>query len=408
MSPMLRGEALPLPAREVDDLRGSLDRTYGDQRVDTPGGPWLVVRVPRRQPDFMGDTEAAAETIPYRDLRGFRGVILLGDAAMMGVATETFRSLLESREAEERRWVATLRVRLPPWDYAIERRPDDRHRRLAFALRVDTESVEDLGEAPFDDIAARLDEIKRASPRMERPLHAYLIAHTDHVRLDGARFFTELESRHKRNQERKARVERRRLEERRAAALEELERLNARTRSPVEEVEVPRAAPDKTPPPVQTQRPDDIMTELRQRFRPSDPATGPTAAPKTTPPLAPPTPPASPSRFTFAERHPETVGTLRQALDAAGYRVKERMLVRGVPVVLAAVRLEGYPTRVLVTMMERLEADEARRLLKTGRGVGADLVLAVVDEVTKEAEKVALATNLKTVARDAVGALRFD
>lgn len=436
MSPMLRGEAVPLPRKELDELRADLARHYGDQVVETGGEPVLVVRVPHRVPDFLRDVEGAAETIPYRDLRGFRAVVLIGDDRDMGVSAEMLRALLEERERTERDWVAGHRVKLRPGTFTVERLPADPQRRLGAVFRVDADSVQDLDESAFDDVAEALPEVKRASPGGVRPAFAFVVAHADHVRLPGARFFTELETKQKVRQREALEAKKRALEEKHEAALAAMRRIEKRraeataARAADRAPSVPTRSPSTASPPLRPSRgtggrsADDILAEVRAELgkdtpvRPASTTAMPPPPADVAPPLSASPQPAAPEPATTAPstpdpafdpayRHPAAMGAIRHALDAAGYKIKDELMVQGVPITFAAARPEGYPSRVLVTFWGRLEPDDARRLIKLGRSIDVELLLAVAEDIPQETERVALATNLKAVPVEAAGHVRF-
>ena len=126
-----------------------------------------------------------------------------------------------------------------------------------------------------------------------------------------------------------------------------------------------------------------------------------------TPAASRPAGPAADPRFADVDRHPAAFAALRSALSGAGYRTKERLVVRDLPFALAGARDQGYPAKVLVAFTGRLDGPLARRLLDTGRSVGTELIVAVADAVEPDAEKAVLATNVKIVAPGDVPALRF-
>lgn len=419
MCPILRGEALPLPAQELRELRERLPREYADAVVPGGSGPLFVIRVPHREPDFLRDLEAAADVLPYRDLRGFRGVLLVGDRAHMGVSCDMLRALLEGREQAERDWVKTQRSTLEPWAFHVGRMPSDPQRRLRAVFRVDVESVEDLDEPDFDRLADMLPTVKASSPGQSRPMRAYIVADVDHAALDGGQFFSELERRRRRRIEREEERHRADVNERHDLAIAHLERIlekrgeqRSSEREELRRSIAPPPAPRRTtaaPARPETLPPVDVLPSRPQAdAAPSYPvATSASASTPVAPaaPVAPPPPQVD--LFEAAARHPESVAILRESLTQAGYKVKEQLVVRGQPIVLAGARLDRYPTRVLVAFFRTLNAEDARELLLTGRGVGAELILGVAEDTGEGVDRVTLATNLKVIHPDAVPDLSF-
>lgn len=413
MSPMLRGEALPLPAKEMASLRADLDREYGDSVVPTTSGPLYIIRVPHGEPDFLRDLEAAVDVLPYRDLRGYRAVLLIGDRAHMGVSIDMLRSLLEARERSQSDWLQRLRGQLAVGDFHLGRVPTDPQRRLRAVFHVEVDSVTQLEEADFNRLAEMLPDVKAAAPGQVRPAFAYLLARDDHVQLDGGPFFTDLERRRRRREERQAHREVSELEERHDLAVAHLDRV-LKQRGETMPRSASRGAPRFESRPAAGHASSPARTR-HDRAAPTRPAaispplgSTPERDSLRTPP-APPAPiePARPDPFAAMVRHTEPARMLRGALDAAGYKTKERLMVRDAPIAFAAARPDGYPGRVLATFVDHLDAAYAQRLLLVGRSVGAELVLVVADRVDPAAEKTVLATNLKILDPEAVAAVRF-
>lgn len=379
-----------------------------------------MVRVPTDRPDLLRDLEAATDHLPPLDLAGFRGAILIGDQAHLGVSIDMLHSLVSARQATETGWLAQHRARMGPWNFEIARLPSDPERRLRALIRVEADRVDRLGEGDFDELASLLPQIKKKSPGGCRPAFCYLIAHEDHVRIDGARFFGELERRAERIRQRQELALKRKRESSYEVAIGHIARI---------EEQKNRRNPPSGPAP----RPDETRTRgdryQREHTRrhiieppphraPERPSTRPPVQERFTPrertsreesPIGPPLErPGLDPRFKAERAHPEELQRIKNLLREAGYETREHLVVDGVPLSLAAARPEGYPRRVLVTFHERLGEDEARRILRTTKGAGAELALAVTAHKQKGVDRVTLATNLKVIAPEAVDSLRLD
>ncbi len=467
MCPVLRGEASPLPQKELTALRDSLSRDWGHRTITTSSGPLLVMRVPAGKPDLLNHLETATDALPPLDFSEYRGAVMIGDEAHLGVSIDMLHSLVDTRRATEANWLAQHRPQLPAGGFMVQRLPSDPQRRLRAVIRVDVDRVTQLGEADFDELATLLEPIKQESPGQCRPAFAYLVAHEDHVRIEGGRFFSELEQRARRAREREERTRHRKREESYETALGHIARIeerNKRRKTPdpfassrsdrfdpplrstraarssysarsTRSTHLPYSARSTdttrtTPPPVE-RAPADRTTRTRHKTRRERPSfevppayrdherpaheetrqrTGPRTdlAPRETTraPIEPPAP--SDPHFASVDAHPEQYEHLKTLLRDAGYETRERFVVDGVPLALAAARPEGYPRRVLVAFSARLEEDEARRMLRVARSVGAELALAITPDAAAGVERVTLATNLKVIAPDAVMQLRLD
>lgn len=448
MCPVLRGEASPLPQKELTALRDSLSREWDHRTVTTPSGPLLVMRVPAGRPDLLNHLETATDALPPLDFSGYIGAVMIGDEAHLGVSIDMLHSLVDTRRATEANWLAQHRTKLPAGGFTVQRLPSDPQRRLRAVIRVDVDQVSRLGETEFDELTTLLEPIKAKSPGGCRPAFAYLVAHEDHVRIEGGRFFSELEHRVKRAREREQRARQRKRGDSYETALGHLARIEEQNKrrkahdpltprrrqdpqdpfraprrtsrasrdsrnlrddhSSVGRASIDRPARPRREPPSYDSRPGHSREESHERARhdrrPSidPPATSAPPVPRGEPPAR------SDPHFEPVDAHPEQYGHLKTLLGDAGYETRERFVVDGVPLALAAARPEGYPRRVLVAFSSRLEADEARRMLRVARSVGAELALAITPEAAPGVERVTLATNLKVIDPDAVMQLRLD
>ncbi len=425
MCPVLRGEVPPLPPRELAELRDKLERTWGHTSIPTPSGPLLAVRVPTEEPDLLQDLETATDHLPPLELSGYRGAILVGDRAHLGVSIDMLHSLVDSRREVEAGWLAGHRKRLMSWEFQITRLPSDAERRLRAVIRVAVTRVAEMGEREFDELAEILPRVKAASPGQCRPAFAYLIAHEDHVRIEGGRFFSELERRAQRIQERRNNAAKQKREESYEIArghIARIEEQNKRSSSRPHERRTsahryrrePRAvAPEPRPArtePRSTRHRHEAPASQEVAREPRAPSprheTGPRGPSPQAP--APPRRASADSRFLAAERHAGQVDHLKKLLQEAGYETRHRLVVDEVPLALAAARPEGYPRRVLVSFHQRLGPDEARRILRVTRGAGAELAVVVAEQIEEGVDRVTLATNLKVIAPEAVMGLRLD
>jgi hypothetical protein len=424
MCPVLRGELPPIPSTELAGLRDSLERSFGHNSVSTPSGPLLVVRVPVPQPDLIRDLEAAADHLPPLDLQGYRGAVLIGDQAQLGVSIDMLRSLLSTRMEAEIRWLEQRRSELAPWDFTVARLPSDAHRRLRVILHVDRKQVSGMMEKDFDHLAGLLPQIRSRCPGGCTPAFVYLVAQEDHVRIEGERFFGELEARLERVRRRNDQAERRKREETyqiargHIARIEERRAQQQRTRGPPADLLPTRTRADRyrthTASPLE-------QTPVGRKKSVED--LGPSQGSRTKPPLMPGSPAqrrrddagggrsvslSNDPLFRGAMRYTQQVDHLRGLLKDAGYETKERLVVDAVPLALAAARPEGYPRRVLATFYDRLGVDDARRILRVARGASAELALIITPETEDGVDRVTLATNLKVIAPEAVAGLRLD
>lgn len=445
MCPVLRGEASPLPQKELTALRDTLSRDWGHRTLSTPSGPLLVMRVPADRPDLLTHLETATDHLPPLDYSEYRGAVMIGDGAHLGVSIDMLRSLIDTRRASEANWLTQHRRRLSAGTFTIERLPSDPQRRLRAVIRVDADQVSQLAENDFDALATLLEPIKEASPGQCRPAFAYLVAHEDHVRIEGGRFFSELDQRADRLREREERARRRKRESSYETALGHLARIEEqkrRRKAPDPLAQRPRHGPFDAPfrsrstkeraamdPPRRTRReetpdlPPGFSPGARERLRHdappgpfarrqqrrsslADAMAGPMVDPVAEPVAEPPA--RRDPQFEAVDAHPEQYQHLKTVLLEAGYETRERFVVDGVPLALAAARPQGYPRRVLVAFSSRLEGDEARRMLRVARSVAAELAIAITAHKAPDVDRVTLATNLKVIAPDAVMQLRLD
>lgn len=86
----------------------------------------------------------------------------------------------------------------------------------------------------------------------------------------------------------------------------------------------------------------------------------------------------------------------RDFLVAAGFEVLEAPATTHA-IDLAAERAEGDPQRVVVRVVERLDPEVAKGLLKTARELEVDLVLCVADHVDPEGKRLLVATKIKVI-----------
>ncbi len=102
----------------------------------------------------------------------------------------------------------------------------------------------------------------------------------------------------------------------------------------------------------------------------------------------------------------EVRGDLAHRLEAAGFDVLYDPPA-GLGIDLAAERPEGEPQRIVVRCAPTLDTETARGLLKTARELEVDAVLCVCEKVIPEAERLLVATKVRTVRADAIDKLPF-
>lgn len=418
-----------VPATELATWRQELAPRYGARLVDEGDRRILVVRVPRAEPDPVNDVEAAVDFLDPQDVAAMTHCILIGESRIAQVYAGPLQDLMTERVALDRQEIADLRQRMPDeLTHQLYRSERDPRRRWRLAIRIPVESVKDVQESHLNDIADAMGS-QLEGPRVADVAAVYLIANQDHVRLEADHVIQEMrkawqdEARRLRIAKERAEAEeaeRRRKEAERRQLMRDLDRrMGEREQAKQQErearlaaVEAARAkrvgtmstgrgaieqlASEAAPKPLLTQ--DAEIPSRMDRFRGTEPRG------------------AAHEAVAAAIGTRDQVDRLQGRVDQLTSRAQElrpgesakdavarKLSILGYDVLmdpggdldidLAAERAKA-PSHLVVRVLERLDVQEADRLVKLAKSMDVDQILCVAEQADAEARRLLTASKV--------------
>ncbi len=373
-------EAPPIPYDDLLQLQQELAADYGSRLWEGDGKAVLVARVPGETPDFVNDLEHIVDLADPIEVDKAEKVLLVASRQVHQVPVAPLKDLMRDRVLSDRSQCDMLRTQLPgSLAHTFYRAPDDPKRRLRLGVRIPCERVSEVD----DDVLEEL--VEQLGPRLEKgfdDVHCvYLVAASDHVRLDTDLFLQDLHARWK-DEDRRARMEaqhrarqeaeKRRRERDRAALIAHLE----------------------------SKFPKDVKyAPVRHRSREID-----YEVPEVRETVVEETAAEQVKDFRSGSEHLDAVCA---RLDAAGYDIMVRPAVPGHEVDVAAERADAYPQRVIVRQFDRLRLADAEAVLRACKDLEVDLAIVVADATDPEAQRRVVATKVKRLRPADIGSLRL-
>lgn len=383
-------QTLPIGRQEFQALQQRLRKPWDHETVEAPGGNHLFVRVPQDEPDAVGDLERAVEALPPWSADGLAAVYLVGRRRTVHVPGYTAAPLIRERLRADAAQADDLRRRLREGCQALAYRSEgDPLGLLRLGVRVPVAHVEDIDEAEVEAVAHAAGPLLEDG-RADRVEAVLLVADADHLRIDPSDFFEDV-----------------------------AERFQGARRRP--ERQEPRAAPAARPEPV----PDVAEGGFPGRPHRVRPVGAPRRRVEEVEPVieledevdaADPTQDDSPSRPTAAsgllahvdKKRLELGGQLAvRMLRMGGFRVLTDVYRGRTQYVAAAERDEGAPRRVAVRTLPTIDRRSFDQMRVEARGLGADLVLAIVPDPPASLVRRAEGTCVRLVRPEDVPDLAF-